>query len=716
MKYLAVSRRTSVYFFMAMLTISTLLLTGRAQALNNTFPDQADSEAGAVVRAVSANTQYVQQTDGKLRVWSKSNSFNVVIQNGHFCNSNPYDYVETSDGSWGGFNNGAAVTRFRANIDGTTIDKYGRKYANGDSRCNDQIVFNFSNISRLQAGTDWYYIVLDIDYYGDHNGGWDGAMNYYNVLSTAGSVIGLPGSTDTGNFTGYTTTQEQVDTTPNYTNYTVQFGTPCNVTTNQTATVYMYDLDNAGGGGAQPASGPPVSVQIRDLTDNTLVDFHGATGDKWTPADTQNAVQSRSFTAKPDHKYRMVIQNVYWNNTIQYGAPYSQIYRFACPPPPPPGTIRPVVGLPGTGFEPGGQATATASVTKNGGTGTATSTYARRFWYENTGNTTFDPSTADQNIQNVTGQSGSYPNSGSNSLTTWTSPPIPANAQRICTTLFLTNPGAGFTIAAPNPTVPVCRDITRKPYFEVLNGDINTSCNNGSITSFWNPTTSNGSGAELAAFAGAAINGFATRSKSVADPTRPKQLTFANNLANNFGNDFNGQVDCGAFPGVIGVPAGNVSLSSLSDPRIINDEIRVNGNLYITSDLLYANKTGLGIDNLPAFRAIVSGDIYVYSGVTQLDGVYQSNGTIYTCTNGNLKPTDATLPGMGGICSNNLTVRGAFTANAIKYLRLTGTTSTPGAAETFIYDPLVWLQGLSPNITSSSNGKFDAYTTLPPIL
>lgn len=305
----------------SLVLICILFMQGKAAAFSNTFPDQSDTEAGAVVYAVSSRTPYVQQSDSRLSVWFPTNSGTITIRNGHFCNSNAHDYIEGN--SWSNFGGGSPVTRFRISYNGSSFDATGNKYAATNGTCNNNIVFNVSNISNMENG--YYRVNLNVDYVSGTNGG----MNYFNVVASGGAYVGLRGYSDTT--AGHGTTQEQVDTSPGYTTYKNFFGTPCDLTSNQTATVSLYDIDNAGGSGAQPANGPPVKIRIRNLTTDSWVNFAGSVGTTWTPPDTQNSTQSITFTAQPQHKYRMDIQDVYWNNTIQYSSPYSQIYRLQCP-------------------------------------------------------------------------------------------------------------------------------------------------------------------------------------------------------------------------------------------------------------------------------------------------------------------------------------------------------------------------------------------------
>ncbi|MGK2896570.1 MAG: hypothetical protein ACSLEY_03155 [Candidatus Saccharimonadales bacterium] len=320
-------------------TLAGIAVVSSASAFNNSYPDANDTSGAANVYQLNQQSQYVQQSMSKVRIWFPSNSGKLKIANGHYCLSNPGDYLETEDGTYESYRNEGRVTEFNPSTGST---KYGQKFANSDNRCNNDIDMAFNNITTKENG--WYYVDITVKYVADHNGsdykgatintngsdrnpGWDGGANAFKFVASSDARVGLPGDTS-----GHATTQEQANSSPTYTNYYAAFGTPCSTTTSQTAQVTLYDLDNAGGGGAQPVSGSPVTVRVKNVTANSYVNFNGGVGTTWTPADTQNSSQSITFTAMPNNKYRLELLNVYYNNTIQYSVPYSQINSLVCPP------------------------------------------------------------------------------------------------------------------------------------------------------------------------------------------------------------------------------------------------------------------------------------------------------------------------------------------------------------------------------------------------
>src|SRR6185369_2110757 len=122
-------------------------------------------------------------------------------------------------------------------------------------------------------------------------------------------------------------------------------------------------------------------------------------------------------------------------------------------------------------------------------------------------------------------------------------------------------------------------------------------------------------------------------------------------------------------PGAIALPgAGTIRYSSGPAVRIQNGgyggqgSIFVDGDVYITGNVAYtAGPWGVGA--IPTLYIVARGNIYIDPAVSQLDGVYVSYGTIYTCAPGgvNVPNTAAGVYLPGGSCHNNqLRVNGAF--------------------------------------------------------
>ena len=245
----------------------------------------------------------------------------------------------------------------------------------------------------------------------------------------------------------------------------------------------------------------------------------------------------------------------------------------------------------------------------------------------------------------------------------------------------------------------------------------------GSIDGYYDATTTpaTGSVSQIAALANAPIVGFASAFGRTSAPSSPIGLTFANSSGEPGGEL--GETYC--------VPSEdwnlpitdatlNINANTVVNPgtRIIK---RVSGDVYINNNISYS-AASFKIDNVPLYKIIADGDIYINSTVTALSGIFETRGTIYTCA----IPSGSRLVAPNGlqaatICkTNKLAVQGSFIAASIKLLRTSGdyTDKTkPGDyAETFTYSPDVWLQTLRSGGATNSTQPYDAYTSLPPVL
>jgi hypothetical protein len=331
--------------------------------------------------------------------------------------------------------------------------------------------------------------------------------------------------------------------------------------------------------------------------------------------------------------------------------------------------------------------------------------------------------------------------------------------KKICRTLTVNPYTSG---GGSRSSGQICVVVAAKPYVSVTGGDVSvgngissgansTTCtpqDTASITS-WNQDSGNfnGAGAQFAAMALDAIDGFAT-AQSINNATTPSGLAFSNTVSNgSYGGSF-GSVPCipdyyakatntttiGAAVNVSNLGTGsyqvngNATLSGVVNPnnRI---SVYVNGDAYITADIKYAGSWTY--DKIPLFNLVVKGNIYIVNtsssnGVTQMDGSYiaqpdgsGNGGAIYTCANlsGAYDTDDATYYSK---CNRKLTVNGTFSAEQIYLMRTYGTLSQATSyangvtysGETFKYNPTLWIAQPQAN----TSGTYDAITSLPPIL
>ncbi len=337
--------------------------------------------------------------------------------------------------------------------------------------------------------------------------------------------------------------------------------------------------------------------------------------------------------------------------------------------------------------------------------------------------------------------------------------------------------GDETTVAPTDPLVPggqaeKCMTITNQPYVSVYGNDVSagggfTPCganNNAEIDTY---TKRGGSGTQLAAFALGNIRGF----KSVflrpvgMSPSEPKGLSFGN--TNGVYGGIYGVVECTKnYYNDVAFPAGsdkrNPSVSTgviplntttfikdgkqtfASSPsgtiRLVNGgdfnkkaTLFVDGDVIIGTDITYADTSSWAtISAIPYFSLVVKGDIYINSGVTQMDGLYiaqpkddGTGGNIYTCTNNKTIYNKGRTDNFTN-CSNQLVVNGAFIAKRVHFLRsyksisdgqANESATNSNAAELFRFSPEMYIvQPVFKPSSTTESGEYDYITTLPPIL
>ncbi|HTE22435.1 MAG TPA: hypothetical protein VK674_05345 [Candidatus Limnocylindria bacterium] len=308
--------------------------------------------------------------------------------------------------------------------------------------------------------------------------------------------------------------------------------------------------------------------------------------------------------------------------------------------------------------------------------------------------------------------------------------------------------GVGYLGAICSQTI----DVIERPYFRTYGGDVFVGGGQGAgcappdtdagilgVTH----TTHTAAGSQLANFALGFI--METASAQVRNGgANPKDLSFANTnpqldgaipgagLYTTYGGGLNtGSVVCapdfwvGATsiqPAGYRQPATNLGMGQ-------RRTVYVDGDAFIDGNITYANGNYANLGQIPSFRLIARGNIYVAPGVSELNGLFvaqpragaaaNTTGRFYTCYPGHI-PTAAD---MNGVCrSTDLTVYGAVVAELIKLTRSGGSahqstaaeryTNTLGtAAERFIYTPEVWLTS-----DFGGSGEFNSLRSLPPVL
>jgi hypothetical protein len=334
--------------------------------------------------------------------------------------------------------------------------------------------------------------------------------------------------------------------------------------------------------------------------------------------------------------------------------------------------------------------------------------------------------------------------------------------QTHCRSLFV-NPA---TFGGGQRGYEVCVIIASQPYLKVFGGDISagggletsagtcTNNNNAAVIS-WNKGTASGyagAGAQYATIAMDTITYFSSASGNAGGAPKPAGLSVANTSTNVGSGNYGGNFDAATcikdyysrmpsstnpIPGGVSsmgtgayASTGNVTLAGGNVNPGQKTSVYVNGNLYITGNIVYPGSWSA--TNIPLLEVVVRGNIYISGGVTRLDGVFisqrngGSGGTIYTCASGFSAPT-LTNGAFYNSCSNKLTVNGAFIANSVEFLRTSGTLQQSSAGETssengagnsagevFNFNPTLWM--VQPSHSSGSVDNYDAITSLPPVL
>lgn len=328
----------------------------------------------------------------------------------------------------------------------------------------------------------------------------------------------------------------------------------------------------------------------------------------------------------------------------------------------------------------------------------------------------------------------------------------------ICRSLVVKPPKPGSS----TPSVDgACVVVASKPYVKVFGGNVSTgnglksnACQQndvGSVNS-WNNGSSAfaGAGTQFAALALGTIDEFATGQAASGVPM-PSGLAFSNTVNNEtYGGGF-GLLPCipdyyaeaantqavGATVSLAGLNSGSykgtgtvtINASDMgAGKRVV---LYVDGNVYINGNIRYTGSWTY--DQIPLVEIVASGNIYIAPGVTQLDGAYiaqskadGSKGSIYTCAT-NSGPLSWTDGSFYTPCKTKLTVNGLFSAARVYLMRTYGTISSATANETaansaagevFNYNPTLWIAQPPAGTTTENSkvGKYDAITSLPPVL
>lgn len=333
---------------------------------------------------------------------------------------------------------------------------------------------------------------------------------------------------------------------------------------------------------------------------------------------------------------------------------------------------------------------------------------------------------------------------------TYDSPDNIPVGSRVCDVITITSPTAAgyYTNYPADQTAEACVRIAKSPYVHFTGGDVwagggfaavapGTCTNNADIRTVTRGQALTadgsrpGSGTTYAAFALGRITSFGSGSMGqVTASGLGDNWTFANTNTGNLGFFNSGQhciadyVSTYQASPVIG--GGNISVAGggngawrvNGDANFVGASMGagsqrvylINGNVTINNSLTYpANFSGSG--QLPSLVIIATGDIRIGAAATQLDGIFISRGTFYTCY-------PKTEPATTGTCNSRLTINGSVSANRVDLFRTAGADgSTPAAqkspAEVFNLSPEVYIKNAL-NQTTSAKITTSQVRELPP--
>lgn len=325
-----------------------------------------------------------------------------------------------------------------------------------------------------------------------------------------------------------------------------------------------------------------------------------------------------------------------------------------------------------------------------------------------------------------------------------------AVGSRVCDTITITNPSdpAYYTNFPGDQTSQACITIAKSPYVQFMGGDVwagggyaavgsGTCQNNANITTVarshpLSDGTTPGSGVAYAAFALGKITNFGSASMALNTSSGVGDAwTFSNTNSANLGyfgapqhciSDYvssymgatvlsNGSTTVDVGGGTSGAWRinGASTFHGTMSPGLQKVYL-VLGDVTIDNDIKYPTTYSSGGD-IPSVVIITTGNIYVAAGVKQIDGIYETRGTFYTCY-------PKTEPATVSTCNNQLVVNGSVMANSIDLFRTAGAEgSTPATqkqpAETFNLSPEVYMTNAL-NQTSQTTLSTNNVRELPP--
>ena len=717
-----------------------------------------------------ATSAYNTILSTRLNIYLPSSSGTIVITNHNICygtfrnGGRNYDQIDdgtaNSSGNAVSFQIGAS-TQWGAWDSSSTCDS-------------KTLTFNVSGAALdVNTGMYKYQLVVSANPSTDKymNTFWvtapsNGYVSQDSSLSTSSFALNqtspIPAGSNPSN------TQSPPSPYQDYTNYVVKFAPDCSLTTSSVAkSIEIFDDDNSGNWDVQPRPFLVKLVEIDNVTNAQTnvplsASFPDGSGSAsgpdasgyYTYATTANAKRIIiNFTVKKGKKYQWLVDSVYYDNTLQFKVPYDNVYYYLGCAQPDSKLKAGMVATPATmAQEETATFTPSISVSSFRANHDVTCSITRTL-YPAAGGTT---SLGTQPCQ-TTGGATTIPVTGNGVITlasnNFSNASQATPGSRICDTITITSPSdPDYFAAASDNTAEACVRITKTPHVQFIGGDVwagggFTAVSPGTCTTAARITTAQpsatlsdgtyaGSGVAYGAFALGKITNFGSASYPLVGSLGDNWL-FANTNTSNYGY-FNGGEHClndyaaayAAAPTLVGGGSINVTCNDAScggggsgawrvtssasfSGTVPVDRTKVyfvNGDATITGNITHVASYP-NVDGVPSIVIIATGDIRVNAGVTQLDGIFISRGTFYTCYP---KPEPATI----STCNSKLTVNGSVVANRIDLHRTAGADGTTpatrkSAAEVFNLSPEVYLNNAL-NLTANPTITTVELRELPP--
>lgn len=429
-----------------------------------------------------------------------------------------------------------------------------------------------------------------------------------------------------------------------YANYRLQFATPCNITRDTPATIYLDDLDS----GHSDNGGGNISISIRDVTTNSNVAYTtgGSMGN--------NAEYRIRMTFQPGHRYQLRVNNIYYYNILKYRLPYDNIsYVTRCPSNVSVASIGPALTISpspsvrdGSDYSVAFNATTTGSLNGNART-------SARIWYDRNRNGSFDGGDASVFYEPDGDRAVRRSSNGTVNLITQTRAADSALGDRICASWRISSfSQSGVTVSSATRTH--CIDIVPLLTTNILGNDIRvgsslmmTGANESSgIVGYVVQPGSNlrGSWGEYGVIAPGQVTGFASGAgvnfpSATIDQSTWSRLTFSNSPSyGSYGN----ASQLGTIPNIAGYDldklardgtlverSGNYTIGGMSN--VTGTVVySIGGRATISGDITYAN-TAASESNMPQV-IIIANEIFIDPDVERVDAWLVATNRVDLCT------------------------------------------------------------------------------------